>query len=483
MRQPDSCFNRVDNKVPILSESPPSLTQPIVLRYRGLVGASSAVAAARVFSLLCAAVQLPALTAHLHPSEYSVVAVAIAIAAYFSLLSAEPVILAFERFPGSNNDRTTYRYALSRTGAYLCLAALLVVAGAHLLGYTTIAIGFVGWAIGISVNRLISLAWLMWEQPWQYAWNLMVGTGTRTAVLVGLILAGWDPLLSLGIAGAASAAAALLLSPRLHRAASGARNTGRPWSLGFGVNLALAQFAFTVLTNGSLLVLAAFVPSERVGSYAVMMQVSALTSGAVLGLALAVSYPPLRRAWDTGARASVQARLSALQQLCLVVAAAFVFTCFVGDSFLLRLVLPDEFLDQAVLAPLIVSTAVAAMGGMASWHHQLELRAGRVARRTIVASVIGLGLTVALTALFQESGAALGTAGAFLIYLAIMQSGTRLPTSTVGLAVTATMLTCISIAVPTIPADVIAYVALSIAIAITLVSIGKHRSIQRLAHH
>lgn len=456
---------------------------PVVRRYRGLLGATSAVAAARMFSLLSAAVQLPLLTAYLQPSEYSVVAVAIAIAAYFSLLSAEPVILAFERFPGATNDRASYRYALSRTGAYLALAALLVVAGAHLLGYTSIAIGFVGWAIGISVNRLISLAWLMWEQPWQYAWNLMAGTGTRTAVLVGLILADWDPLISLGIAGMASAAAALLLSPRAYRAAHADRKVGRPWAFGFGVNLALAQFAYTVLTNGSLLVLTAFVPSDRVGSYAVMMQVSTLTSGAVLGLALAVSYPPLRRAWDDGSRATVQTRLVVLQQLCLVVAAAFVFASYIGDSFLLRIVLPDEFLDQAVLAPLIVATAVAAMGGMASWHHQLELRAARVASRTIIASLIGLGLTVALAALFQESGAGLGAAGAFLIYLVIMQSGTRLPASAVGLAAALTAVMSISIGVPTISADVVAYLALAAAIAITVVIVVKHRSILAAADH
>lgn len=435
---------------------------------------------ARVFSLACAAAQLPLLTTTLQPSEYSAIAIAIAISTYFSLFSAEPVILGFERFPGANSDRSSYRYALARTAALLGLAALLVLGVAYFLGYLAMAVAFVGWAIGISVNRLVSFAWLMWGHSWQYTWNLMAGTGARTVTVVGLVLAGWNPLLSLGIAGIASAVAALILSPRLGLTAGGNR-TWRPWAFGFGVKLALAALAYIVLTNGNLLVLALLVPSERVGSYAVMMQVSTLTSGALLGLVLAVAYPPLRLAWDEGHRASVHASLTMLQTGCLVVASGVVFTCYAGDSFLLRLVLPDQYINQAVLAPLVMSTALAAMGGIASLHHQLKLEAGRVARRTIIASFIGLGVTVALSGLFQEPGAAIGASSGFLIYLIIMQAGTRLPAITVTLGVVSAVLTSISIGVRAIPADVIAYIALVIALVVSSMMAHEHRSVRRRA--
>jgi O-antigen/teichoic acid export membrane protein len=407
-----------------------------------LLRSGSAVAFARLFSLVCAAVQLPLLTNLLSPGEYSAIAIAIAIATYFNLLSAEPIILGFERFPGTKSDRLNYRYAMSRTLLHVGVASAVVLLVALPLGLLDQAVAFIGWGIGIAINRLISLTWLMWEEPWQYAWNLTAGTGARTAVLVSLVVLGLDPLLSLGLAGLASAVAALSLSPRARTRVGALRpktserepKPPRPWPFRFGLNLAFASLGYTLLTNANLLILALFVSEDSVGAYAVMLQVATLTSGAVLGLILAVAYPPLRRAWDSGQQDMVSSRLRLLQLLSIAVAAGFIVVCYVGDSFFLRLVFPSDYIEVAVLAPLIAGTAFATMGGMASWHHQLHLESARVARRTVIAATVGIAGTLLLTMAFHERGAAAGSVLGFLLYLIIMQAGTRLPSSTIVFA-------------------------------------------------
>ena len=440
---------------------------------RTLLGSGSAVAFARLFSLACAAAQLPLLTRLLSPSEYATVAVAIAISAYFSF-SAEPVVLSFERYPGSAGERATYKYALVRSLSYLAVAAIVVLAIAYPLGHLEEAIAFVGWGIGLEVNRLISLAWLMWERPWQYAFNLMAGTGARTAVLLVLVVFGWDPLLSLGAAGVCSAAVALIVSPRVPIRGLPKSDWSRPWPFSFGINLSLAALAYILLTNGNLLILSVFVSKDLVGRYAVMLQVSTLTSAAALGLILAVAYPPLRLAWDNGRRELVQMSLTTLQTACVAIASATVFVCYVGDHFLLKLVVPASYVDSAVLAPLIMATAFATMGGMASWQHQLEFKAGRVARRTVGAAVVGVTLTIFLTSFLHERGAAIGAVVGFLIYLVVMHRGTRLPVGTVALAIVAMILTSNALVFGGTSSDLVAYPALAITAATSLLTFRRY---------
>lgn len=408
---------------------------------RALLGTASAVGFARIFSLACAAFQLPLLTRSLTPDQYSSVAIAIAIATYFSLLSAEPVILGFERFPGTRRNRFNYRYALRSAALHLAIGAIVVALVSLPFGRLEYAVAFAGWGMGIAVNRLISLAWLMWEQPWPYAWNLAVGTGTRTAVLVWLVLSGWDPLLSLGVAGSASALAALALSPRLRHDLIGDDAMRRPWAFKFGASLALASLSYAILSNANLLILNSFAPTTVTGKYAAMLQLSTLTSGAVLGLVLTATYPKLRRAWDAGHTVFVQGSLATLQASCLAIAAVTVIVCYAGDNFIVKLVLPAHFVSSPVLAPLIMSTAFATMGGMASWHHQLNFHVRRVAWTTGLTAAFGVSATLVLTALLGERGAAIGALAGYGLYLVAMQKGTRLPTKTIFLALGSAILT------------------------------------------
>ena len=426
---------------------------------RSLVGAGSAVGFARVFSLLCAAIQLPLLTRVLSTSEFAQVSLAIAIATYFSLLSADPVILGFQRHPGRNDNRANYAFARTRTLIILTIAALVVVGAGFFFGYQKEAIAFAGWGIGISINRIISAAWLMWGRPWQYAWNLLAGTGTRTVILLLLVLTGWDPLLSLGAAGAASAAAALVLSPRLQRRQLS--RGSRPWPIRFGMNLAIASLAYTALSNGSLLLLSSFTTSGVVGQYAAMSQVAALTSGAVGGLLVTMAYPRLRLAWDKGHHESVRTDLTTLQLGYLSIALMSVFFLYAGDFWLLKVVMPDGFIDGNVLALLILATGFAAMGEMGSWHHQFGLAAERVAVNTVIAAVLGLVITIGLAAAFREQGAAFGVALGFLCYFALMRSSTHSSSMTFTSAVAALVLVGGITQVPSSSNDSVAYAALA----------------------
>ena len=410
---------------------------------------------------MCAAAQLPLLTRFLSPGEYSGFAVAIAIATYFSLLSAEPVILGFQRFPGTNSDRFNYAHALTWTLSAVVGAGILVLGGGYLLAHAIDALAFVGWGVGIAVSRLVSAAWLMWGRPWQYAWNLMASTGTRTVVLLVLVLAGWDPLLSLAAAGLASAAAALSIAPRI--ALGRSAWTSRPWPVSFGIKLAFASLAFTVLSSGNLLLLPLFTSSDRVGMYAAMTQVGALTSAALLGLAFTVMYPRFRVAWDAGHKAAVGVDLGTFQLASLFVALFTVFLLYVADHVLLKYVVPGDFIDGAVLAPLVMATAFAAIGQISSWSHQFQLEAGRVARETLTAAVVGIVATLGLAALFQEQGAAVGTAFGFLFYLVRMRAGTRLPILVTAVATGTFALTLVVAFVPSLWSGAVAYSALALA--------------------
>ncbi|WP_348788967.1 hypothetical protein [Leifsonia sp. NPDC080035] len=390
---------------------------------RSVLGAGAAVGTARVFSLVCAAVQLPLLTALLTPAEYSLVALAIAVSTYFSLVTAEPMILAFQRYPGSRDDRGTYRYALTRSSAALLGFGIAIVAVAIFIGEWRTALAIVGWGIGMAVTRLVSTAWLMWADPWRYAVNLMVSTGVRTAGLVGLIVVGVEGALAIAIAGVASALATLALSPKVRGVIAPRRP---PWTWQFGMHLAAASLAVTVLTSASLVMLPAFVSKTEVGRFAAMTQIATLTCGAVLGLILTVAYPALRRLWDDGHRAVATTRLAFLAEVCLGCALGAIAVFTFGNFWIVRLVVGTDYLDGAIIPALTLGTALASMGQLSGWYHQFQFEAAVVSRRTWIAAVAGVVITAAGAWVLGTTGAAAGVTLGFLVYFLLLQWRTGL---------------------------------------------------------
>jgi O-antigen/teichoic acid export membrane protein len=387
------------------------------------VGAGAAVGTARIFSLVCTAIQLPLLTNLLSPSEYSLVALAIAISTYFTLVTAEPVTLAFQRFPGDRSDRGTYRYALTRSISALILVGVTTIGVALIFGQWREALAVVGWGIGLAVVRLVSTAWLMWADPWRYAANLMLSTGVRTVGLVGLVVAGVDASLAIAVAGIASAVATLLVSPRI----GGVRPIRRPpWTWQFGAHLALASLAVTILTSVGLVMLPLFVSRTEVGRFAAMTQLATLTCGALLGLVSTVAYPALRRLWDEGHTEMTASRLVWLTELCLATAFLAIAAFSVGDYWLPSAVVGHEYLDAAILPALVLSSALATMGQLSGWYHQFQFHAARVSRRTWISAIVGVSITAAGAAALGTTGAAVGGLLGFLVYYLALRWGTGL---------------------------------------------------------
>jgi O-antigen/teichoic acid export membrane protein len=387
------------------------------------VGAGAAVGTARVFSLVCTAIQLPLLTNFLSPSEYSQVALAIAISTYFTLVTAEPVTLAFQRFPGDRSDRGTYRYALTRSTFALILVGATTVGVALIFGQWKEALAVVGWGIGLAVVRLVSTAWLMWADPWRYAANLMLSTGVRTVGLVGLVIAGADASLAIAVAGLASAVATLIVSPRI-RSVIPIRKP--PWTWQFGVHLAAASLAVTILTSVGLVLLPFFVSRTEVGRFAAMTQLATLTCGAVLGLVSTVAYPALRRLWDEGHIQMTSARLAWLSELCLATALLAIAAFSAGEYWLPGVVVGRAYLDTAILPALVLSSALATMGQLSGWYHQFQFHAARVSRRTWGSAIVGVIATAAGAAIFGTAGAAVGGMLGFLVYYLALRWRTNL---------------------------------------------------------
>lgn len=390
---------------------------------RVLLGSGAAVATARIFSLACTAVQLPILTKILAPSEYSVVALAIAVSTYFTLVTAEPVTLAFQRYPGDRTNRGTYRYALTRASAFLIIAGILLIITALVFGQWRAALAVIGWGIGLAVVRLVSTAWLMWADPWKYSANLMLSTGVRTLGLVGLVVIGVDPALSLAASGLASALATLAVSPRISRVTPIRKP---PWSWKFGLHLASASLAVTILTSVGLLMLPLFVTKTAVGRFAATSQLATLTCGAVLGLISTVAYPALRRQWDTGHRRATTARLTWLSELCLAISLLSVAALTADHYWIPKVVVGDKFVAGNILPALVLSSALASMGQLSGWSHQFELNASRVSQRTWLSAIFGLITTAAGAAAFGIDGAAVGAMSGFLAYFLVLRWRTDL---------------------------------------------------------
>lgn len=384
------------------------------------LNAGSAVAASRVFSLVCAAIQLPILTRLLAPSEYAQFAVVIAVATYFSLVAAEPDILAFQRFPSTSEDRRNYRYALLRALGISVALGLVGIIVCLFLGHVTLAIAISGWGIGIAVTRLVSTAWLMWGIPWRYAANLAASTGVRTASLLLLVMSGVELEFALMWAGLLSAAAALSISPSLKRRG---KLKIRPWAFGFAIHLALASLAHTLLTNSVLIVSPIILGGHEAGRLAAMLQLATLSAGAIVGLFTTVAYPSLRKLWDDGAELTVTNHANRLSTVIIGIVASVLGFAALADYWIVETVVGSTYTDHAVIPPLLAAMAFSSLGQVASWQHQFRLHAKTVSRRTWTAAGVGMGLILVGSLTLGITGASLGVSAGFLLYYMLMRWG------------------------------------------------------------
>ena len=437
-------------------------------RTAALGGAGAAVAAARVVSLLAAAVQLPILTRALPPGEYGAIAVAMSIATYFALVTSEPATLAFQRHPGSDGNRGNYAHALSKILPTVAIGGVTVVTIGLLSGGAESAIGIVAWGLSLALARYTATAWLMWHRSWSYTLNLMASTVARTAMLVGLVVSGVSGPVALIMAGAVSAAVSLILAPR----ASIRRQDmpAKPWPRSLGYLLAAASLGVTVLGSANVILLEHKVGPASTASFAAMSQLALLTSGAVASTVLTVIYPSLRRQWDAGEHEHVLKSVRVTQLLMVTIAGASVaaFTAF--DGAIAGLIVEPSIVDVPTLCVLLIATTIGAIGQTAGWLLQFRLEPRKLAQRTAIASLVALALLIASIWTVPTDPArvaAIATAIGFTLYASMLRGRASVREPTVTVLVVALM--GVALAVLFLPTTAIAGAAAAVSfVAVTV---------------
>jgi hypothetical protein len=386
-----------------------------------------AVSVARVISLIATLVQLPVLTSSLDPSQYALVAGAIASGGYVSLASAEAATLGFQRFPGGILARGTY----ARAQRQILLAMPAVVVGVVVVGQAVDALwlctAIVGWGVGLAWMRLVSTAWLMWDRPWRYAYCLTASTVLRTCGLVGLVLVGARPELAVGVAGLLSATAAVLMRPRLVDACAEAVGAPR-W---LGTSLAVSSLAVASLQGLDKVLLPLVGDPHAAGRYAAMSNLTTYTLGAILGIMSTAVFAPVLREWDRGDgdRAIGLLRTAGWTTLGLASLAGSV-ALVLGDQ-LVPLVVQPEYVEADVLAGLMVAAGVLTCGQLSAWLYQFRLATVALQIRSWTAAVLATGLLLAAGATGGERGAAAAAVAGATAYAVFLQMGSGMGPTTV----------------------------------------------------
>jgi len=400
-----------------------------------LLAAGGAVATARATSLLLAAVQIPLVARLLPADEFSIVPASVQLAGLVGLLVADPAVLAFQRRPGAADDRRHYRWAVRWTILGLTLGAVaLVVAGAA-SGLLELAVGVAGWTLGVTVNRLSAVAWLMWGREWRYTAALLASTATRTAVLLGTLVAGWSAPLAVASAGAASAVVAIVAAPRRRPAddAEPSASAGgddvtpdvhRP-TLRLGAGLAVGQLGIQVQSVAPLLVATALLGTAATGALGAATQVAAVVA-ACLNLGTTLAYPRLRRTWDSGGAGAVLTVARLLVGGCFAVGAWAVVTLCLGDLALLRRALPSGLVDGRLVVAVTVGVCLSSIGLVSSWLHQFRLHTALIARRSLFTAGVAVGLVAVGTLVGGVTGATAGAVVGLSVYATSMIVGSGL---------------------------------------------------------
>jgi O-antigen/teichoic acid export membrane protein len=389
-----------------------------------VVRAGAAVGAARLASLVLAGVQLPLLTRLVPTDTYALFPLALTLATYLGLVAADPVILAFQRFPGSASERRSYIRARRGVGIGLLVAATAVLVVGLATARLDMACAVIAWGLGLAVNRFTAVAWLMWGRDWKYAVNLTASTVARTVALVVIVASGAPLLLGVTCAGLLSAVVAVALAPR-GRTRTGSTELEQPqWTLPFGIRLAVAQLAVTALASSPLVILVTLQGSASAAGFATMTQVATLT-GAALTLITTASYPRLRALWEAGQHPAVRNAVTTTALVFVAIGAAAAGASTAGDAGILRTIVPAEYVIPAVVAPLMASSAFASVAVSLAWLYQFELRSKTVLVRTALSSTFGIVSTVALTHSLGPQGAAAGSLLGFAATVAVLGIGTK----------------------------------------------------------
>jgi O-antigen/teichoic acid export membrane protein len=414
----------------------------------GLLGSTVAVGTSRIFSILTAGIQLPILTRYLDPGEFALAAAIMAAASYASLATAESPTLAFRRFPRSIRDRTSFRYARRQLVALLIIAILPASLLSLIASDPATVLGVLGWGAGIGVTRFMSTVWLSWEAPWRYSLNLMIGSGARTAVLIGLVSSGTDIGGALALSGLAAATAAWLLGPRT----AGAHRTSRPWPPFLGTSLMVSSAAITTMLNLDRILLPVLGHDEvAAAGYAAMYTLASLSLGSVLGMLTSILYPRAVRLWADNQEQSAIRLAETAALLSALISGAVVFALLLGGAGLIASFLGSaEYVRMDFLIPVSLATGLYGMAQNAAWVHHLQLRHNRLLKRTLFSACVGALLLVAAIIQWGAMGAVLATISAFALYALLTLSDSAVSQSLTIVAIFLTAMSFLAISQPTL---------------------------------
>jgi O-antigen/teichoic acid export membrane protein len=375
------------------------------------------------------AAQFPILTRNLEPQEYAVVVGAIAAAGYVNLASAQPYMLAFQRFAGTPEEPGTYQYSQTRTLTALFILWLAGVALGLVGGHTAVIFAVLGWGTGLAIQNVTTAAWLMWHRPWRYALQMSVVNVIRTSVLVTMILLDSSPLAALLVAGIASAMTGLLTGPhpRLY-----SRGLNRPWAASFPWTLGGASVAILTLTSTNRIVLPITSDGVSVGQYAAMDTLASLTLGSLLGIITPSVFPEVMRLWNAdGETTRLKDVLSLTEQGIAVLTLLGIVLVAIAQP-LVEVLSTPEYFNPMYLSMSVAACGLMALSNVSIWKHKLHMRQARVLILSIAVALGHLCAVILTTPLWGVLPALLSLVTALVAYALLLQAGTRAAPSTIA---------------------------------------------------
>lgn len=374
-----------------------------------------AVATANAVSLICALAQVPTLTRASSGAEFAALTAAIATGTYASLIIGDPLSLALQRFPGSADDRSSYRYARQRLITVIAPVLVLLVA-LSFVEPARFIVAAGGWGIGLASMRLASVAWLMWQKTWHYTLAIAVSTTMRTALLISMVLAGVEVYFAVAAAGVVSAAVGFACGPRIGQAKClTERLKGPPWPRGFGISLALGSLGTALLLNFDRAVAPMIVGDASLGAYSAMATIASITAGAVLISLRTIVYPRVVSSWDQSPGESD--RLTRMTLSVSVLAVGFFGMLIIGlPQGVMNAVSAPEMQNREFLLWLSIGYALYSLGQHGMWWHTLRVKASDIRNRTLLASAVSVLFVVVLGRMRGSEGMVVGVLLGMAVY-------------------------------------------------------------------
>lgn len=371
-------------------------------------GTSSALAIlfARFVSITAGVIQLPVVAHMVDRNTFSTVSTILATGVFISLIGFEGTILAFQRFPNSRTDLTSYSYSHRRLVLSTFLVTFCAGVPAALTQHGIYALALVGWGCGLAWMRFVSTAWLMWLRPWHYAWNLAASTLIRTGVLIGTLAVGVHAAVALTLAGFASVAIALLLGPRANYENPASRE--RPWPKGLAMSLALASTGVTLLSGADRMLAGFLLGGPDAASYLAMAGIGSLSLGSVLSLINMASYPQLIKCWQRGQESCVSQCIGTATTWTIVAIAAALALASTAGGQILLLLFPGSYVETRLLLGVFVATGLVALGLVYSWTFHLATAGKALRNRTAVSTAAMLVLVIVGGKVLGPHGLCLG---------------------------------------------------------------------------